>query len=304
MTTEAQFELADLGAILLNEQIELLGSSFEKPVDEDWFRWKHLDGPWGPSHGVVAIDDQGPAAMLLVLPWQVRYSGGLRILGRSLDSGTLPRAQRRGLFRTMVAKWVNDERSAGQPFTFCTASEAAASSHAKGGATVLSFTHALASPFTSSIGVARFVSVPVAEAVTTYGIGTKNSGETISTHWEPNSLAWRFDPRSGLDYKAALLKHADASTGLVYRIESRRGIRILIRTLVWGDNRGVARLTASVARWHRAPLALDLARHLRQPRRVQGTSLVCAWSHSDTSTLRPTELQGWDLTLTDLEGVI
>ena len=202
MTTSSDFELAPLDTLSLDEQMKLFGDSFGKPVDETWYRWKHVEGPWGPSTGVVGIDQEGPAAMLLCLPWRFR-SREVYTVSRGVDSGTLPRAQRRGLFFAMVNKWVDDERAAGQPFTFCTANEAAARVHARAGATVLSFSHAIATPFTASFGGARFLAVPIDQAVKNYEPPTDRSQTMISTGWEPESLTWRFDHRSGLNYQAA-----------------------------------------------------------------------------------------------------
>ncbi len=69
MTSTPQIEMRPLGAISLDEQFDLFGRCFEKPADGDWYRWKHVEGPWGPSEGVVAFDALGPQ------PYTCAYRG-------------------------------------------------------------------------------------------------------------------------------------------------------------------------------------------------------------------------------------
>ena len=304
MSSSGEFQLEGLEVLSLAEQMKLFADSFQRPVDEKWYRWKHVEGPWGPSIGIVAVDKEGPAAMLLGLPWQVRAGISVSIVNRGVDSGTLPRAQHRGLFQAMVQKWVADERAAGKPFTFCSVTEASARAQAKVGATVLAFSHAFAIPYTSSVGVSRFASVPVAQGVTHYEAANSSTEPLIATCWQTDSLLWRFDQRSGLEYNGALLREPGASAGLIYRLESRSKLKTLIRVFCWGNHKQRDRLTASVARSHLCPVVLDLESRLRPPRHRRGSSLMCTWSHHSGSSLKPTELSGWDLTIGDLEGVI
>ncbi len=302
-SSDNAFELAPLDVLTLNEQMKLISDSFDKPVDADWYRWKHLDCPWGPSRGIVAIDRQGPAAMFLCLPWQVDI-GRVLTLTRGVDSGTLPRAQRRGLFQAMVQKWATDSRSNGDPLTFDTANEPSARVHGRAGATILRFRHGYAIPFLSSSWLRRFVAVPISEAVQEYAPAQKAGPTTIRTSWDAASLAWRFDQRSGLEYKAALLPGSVTPTGLIYRLEKRQRVPILVRSLAWGDQLQQSRLSAAVARSHMAPLVLDLSSRLNARHYARGNSLLCTWDNRTSPSLRPTEPNQWDLHLCDLEGVI
>ncbi len=300
-TLPAGIDLAPLDSISEAEQVALLGACFGLSVDPQRYHWKNVDGVWGSSHGVVAVDSAGPAAILLCLPWRV-HAGGTHTVSRIVDGGTLERARRRGLFQAMVTKWVDEQRAAGRPLAFGVANDASAAGCAKAGADVVAVGHAYSLAVPAGLRAARLTMTSVAEAGSTYPPAA--DATAVSTAWTPEALVWRFDPRSGYEYRAAVLDEADSPTAIVYRVETKRPARVLVRVLGWGTERAQAQLLASVARSERTPVVLDVAARTRPPRINRGRSWLCTWALDGAGDAPPSDPDSWSPTLADLEAVI
>jgi hypothetical protein len=296
------FAVERLSAHPRDAVLEALRASFDRDIDETFFTWKHVDGAWGPSDGWVAVDDEGIAGVLCCLPWALRRNGVEAVASRLVDGGTVPRAQRRGIFGELVRYEVDRCRGLPVPMSiFCTATPAARDSHVKRGAIALA-------PLRHGFGVLplhrgrpgvvyddatdRFVTEPT---------------DVVTTAWSPPALRWRFDERSGNRYGTARLRHADADHGVVYRVGQRRGLRILFVELAWGAASEVGRLVAAVGLRHAAPVWFSAvgpgAGWARRPRSTRGESLVCSWPFS-TDIEPMSELTDAALWLADVEGVI
>lgn len=100
----------------LDEVIEVCGQALgwsDAGNDEAFFRWKHLDNPFGPSLIWVAEDleggdapAQGGSAIVGVrtmMRWMLRRPGGPRVaMVRAVDTATLPSYQGRGIFSRLT----------------------------------------------------------------------------------------------------------------------------------------------------------------------------------------------------------
>jgi hypothetical protein len=315
VTTDGAFELAPLGSVPESVLMDMLTRSFDRTFTSAWYQWKHRDGPWGPSHGTIAVDDEGPVGLLLCLPWQLGMGSGTAVVSRPVDSCTLPRARRRGVLRALVADELARQRTLGAPLLFCTTTPESAGANRGIGATVLTFPRTTSlTPLWCRARGGRVALVSARAAVASYPAHAGRADEaqpTITTRWEPSALRWRFEPRSGRHYRGATLQHADGPAGLVYRIEHRRGLRTLVSVLLWGDRRSRLALLGGTGRAERAVVVLETTSTRRGdcdqaapgPRVRRGQSLMCVWDLDDSS-LSSTDSERWHLTVADLEGVM
>jgi len=103
--------------------VELAGAALGWRPDEpnaDLFRWKHVDGAFGPSHLWVAEADGRLAAFRAMLRWRFRWAGDEVEAVRAVDTATHPDHQGRGLFRRLTLHAVEQLTAEGTAFVFNT----------------------------------------------------------------------------------------------------------------------------------------------------------------------------------------
>lgn len=296
------FSVERLSAHPKQAVLAALRASFDLPFTDEFFEWKHVEGPWGATDGWVAVDDEGIAGVLCCMPWGLRRDGKTSVASRLVDGGTLPRALRQGIFGELVRHEVERCQQLPTPQSiFCTATPAARDSHVKRGATALE-------PLRHGIGLvplhkaARAVTFD--DAIDQY---VEGPSDRVETAWSAASLRWRFDARAGHSYECASLPSADNPNGLVFRVGSTRGVRQLFVEFAWGDRHEVGALVAAIAlrrgalAWS-APAGEGAALPLR-PLTRRGVSLVCSWPFDPTFDPMRT-LNDARLWYADVEGLI
>jgi predicted N-acetyltransferase YhbS len=103
---------SDIPAIL-----ELLEASLGWRADErhaDFFAWKHVQNPFGPSTAWVAVDDDGQhLGFRTFLRWEFMHEAQVVRAVRAVDTATRPEVQRRGIFsrltRTAIATLAEEQ---------------------------------------------------------------------------------------------------------------------------------------------------------------------------------------------------
>jgi GNAT superfamily N-acetyltransferase len=104
---------------LLNESLREGGKAY----GEEFWRWKHVDNPFGVSYGRYSWDEaQGRAAALRVLlRWRFKLPDGSEIQAvRAVDTATHADYRRGGLFRKLTETAVTDLTAEGCGFIFNT----------------------------------------------------------------------------------------------------------------------------------------------------------------------------------------
>lgn len=96
-----QANLDDLPAILALARRTLGWNGGD--ADEAFFRWKHVDNPFGPSPMWVAVDDGRVVGFRTFLRWELarRDESHFRAV-RAVDTATDPTHQGRGIFRALT----------------------------------------------------------------------------------------------------------------------------------------------------------------------------------------------------------
>src|SRR5688572_5631082 len=67
-------------------------------VHESFFRWKHLENPFGRSPAWVMTDDERIVGFRIFMRWEFEWHGAARTAVRAVDTATHPDYQGRGIF--------------------------------------------------------------------------------------------------------------------------------------------------------------------------------------------------------------
>ena len=284
----AEFRIVPVAELSAKQIVAVINDAFGRNESVDWFRWKHQDGPWGPSLGVAAVDRDGPIGVRLLLPWRFRHGDASYLAHRATEAATIPRAQGRGVFTALNA-WMMDEVR-----------------------TELIFS----TPNTKSrTGYIKLGWRPIANVGHRWELITRRNrfgGSRISTSagmatdWTEHALGWRSDPRSGQQYSVT----SSAESRLYYRTLTRRGLRNLAPHAATGELDQLGDLWRDMLGRTRARMVL---RPTTQPvpgppirlSLHRGESLVLGWLPRTSRLLTAAPLVDtipW--TAADLEGVI
>ncbi len=86
----------------------------------DLFRWKHRDGPFGPSPAWVAVAAGEIVGFRAFLRWEFERDGRAIRAVRAVDTAVHPRHQRQGLFARLTSEALPELRADGVRFVFNT----------------------------------------------------------------------------------------------------------------------------------------------------------------------------------------
>jgi len=96
-----------------------LGESL-MPKSEEFWRWKHVDNPFGPSPVLVAIEGDHIIAVRAFIRWNWIYGNKIYKSVRAVDTATHPAYQRKGIFRKLTLQLVDQCEADGINFIFNT----------------------------------------------------------------------------------------------------------------------------------------------------------------------------------------
>lgn len=105
------------------EILALLQSSLGWLADEDhrrFYRWKHVENPFGPSYGWVAVDDGRVAGLRLFMRWEFRLGRKVLRAVRAVDTATHHDYRGRGIFKQLTLHGLEKLESDGVAFVFNT----------------------------------------------------------------------------------------------------------------------------------------------------------------------------------------
>jgi GNAT superfamily N-acetyltransferase len=292
--------------------------------DSEFFHWKHLESPFGPSPMWVALDGDRIVGFRTFLRWQFcRRDGSSVAAVRAVDTATDPDYQGRGIFTRLTLGALEELRAEGVQMIFNTPNAKSLPGYLKMGwvqvgrlPTAVMITHfgsvfALATArraaslssiairvgerasdvFADGDGVARLLAV-------------RGSPEGLSTERSQQFFAWRYGYEP-LRYRVMLQGSSPADGLVVFRLR-RRGSAVeavVCDVLVPESDPAVAAvLLREVARRTEATHLIRIHRSLvlrgpfvRMPR--LGPTLTCRLLDGSVAP----RLRDWDLTLGDVE---
>ncbi len=250
----------------VSPMVELMRASLGEgavPRTEAFFRWKHVDSPFGPSPILLAEDDGRLVGLRAFLRWELsRGDRRLRAV-RAVDTATHPDYRGRGIFRRLTMGLVERMKREGVDFVFNTPNDKSGPGYLKMGWRTVGLLPVFVRPrlqlalrpFRTSAwgGIAPHEDAALRWAVSDGRPGqwwTGMAGARGYTARGPAYLRWRYLEIPGIDYGAAF---DPASHLLVFRRRLRRGLRelTLCEVLLAPNSKApiaVARALASVAR--------------------------------------------------------
>lgn len=301
------FEVVALGEAPLDGLLSALDRTFGPGHDDNWFDWKHRDSPFGPSIGWAAVARGEVIGARLLMRWRLIGPDGEVDALRPVDTATVPEARRQGVFRALAERAVRGAREVGAKLLFNNPNRESRPAYRRLGWSVLG-------PLATSwhlVGPSPRASlVEDGEALGAIAAASRSVGATgrwVTAH-TPDWLSWRYGSGSGRRYGVARLAEAEAPNGIIYRVETRRGVRLLVVVELAGAGRERRRLALSTARREHAQILVAAAG------RGAGGELggPALWRRGPVLAVRalgeltpdPLERSSWALSAGDLEGVI
>lgn len=299
----AELHYAPLESVEPAAVLATMNEAFGRDRDLDWYRWKHQEGPWGPSRGWVALDGGDIVGTRLFLPWRLRSAALEHGCARAVDGAVIPRARRRGVYSTLMK--LETDRLVTEPSWQCMYSTLVPASREalrSLGWTILPVVpsaYRVVPPGRSGRGL-------VLDAGLDDVVLPRSTLQALSTAWTVSALRWRTDPRSGHAYRVALLEHGPDQVGLCFRTSRVRGVRLLVPLLSWGEPRARDRLLRQAAGAERCAVVLEVDRHSALAPLRAGGSTVSVWTTEGPGSpdASPDEARSWSWSGADLEGVL
>lgn len=330
-------EIVPLDQVPITPVLELLRLSLGPAAverSEEYWRWKHVQSPFGPSPGLVAMAAGRPVALRVFMRWWWRSQGVTLSALRAVDSATHPDWRRRGLFRLLTGELLEQERERGAAFVFNTPNRTSRAGYLAMGWRDLGRTPLLVRPTHLVAGLATAwrhpdrgpaaaappaALRPVAELLDQPDLPVFLAawGQTERRLHTPRSvryLQWRYASAPGVSYGA--LWKMDGATGalLVARTRRRRGLTevTLSELLLSEDQEGrraaaelIGRIAASPRVRYLAALAVRESSERKAVRASGFFPLPCgprlAVRQLNTEEPDPTLLCSWRPSVGDLE---
>lgn len=301
MAADFEVRLAGVDEADVQSALAVLSDGYGRPFTRAWYEWKHLENPWGPSRCWLADDGEGLLGVVFGMPWRLALDGAAISCSRLVDGATTVRAQRRGVFRGVVAAELTAAAAEAPGLVIATATPEAQAAHVKNGATALA-------PIDSYYRPVRWSPAALVDGPAVLQSWAAGVPGRIGTTWDDASLLWRLDPRGGVGYEVSALARCDRPHGAVHRTVGR-GARTLVVSATWGTSADVARLLRALA-WREKALAVltpaGPGAVAAKPRAgiARGSSLLCVWNRSTPPVPGAGDRDGWALEGLALEGVI
>jgi hypothetical protein len=212
------FRADDVDAALVLMR-EALGEG-RVPRSDSFFRWKHLDNPYGPSLGFVVDDPEGRGlvALRLFQRWGLSTRGFAVEAVRAVDTATAVRAQGQGHFTRLTLKAVEAAVADDVDLVFNSPNEKSGAGYLKMGWRDLGqpgvWVRAARPSFSGVVGGGHVDVDIVAAAMHASDDARLRTRHTAST------LRWRYVDIPGLTYRM----HRVGDAVAVFRRQRRRGV--------------------------------------------------------------------------------
>ncbi|MFN3841525.1 MAG: GNAT family N-acetyltransferase [Cyclobacteriaceae bacterium] len=215
-----QAEERDIPAIV--ELLKLsLGESL-MPKSEAFWRWKHLDNPFGKSPVLLAFVSKQLVGVRAFMRWEWRQGERIYKAVRAVDTATHPQFQGRGIFRKLTLELVHQCRQEGIDFIFNTPNKKSKPGYLSMGWIELG---RLAVNVRPILRFSKKVSAGFQEnfkwqSETLDKITIRSSSQAIITHYKAGFFQWRYGANPNAQYYLA----GDESAGLflIFRLKQHR----------------------------------------------------------------------------------
>jgi GNAT superfamily N-acetyltransferase len=301
----------------------------------EFFRWKHVQNPFGPSFLMVAVADGRIIGLRAFMRWRLR--SGERTLNavRAVDTATHPEYQRRGVF-SLLTRSALEALTEEVDLVFNTPNERSIGGYLKmgwvrAGAVPVSIRVRRPIRFARGLGSVRDSATPVSPPPAIEAeraddvladeprladllVEDGHRDDRLKTRRDPTYLRWRYGSASGLDYRAVRHSQGSSLRGLtIFRVRPRGRLwESTVSEVIVGPGdhrtaRGLLRDVAQAARVDHlachvpagsaAAAAVRRSGFLPTPGGIVFTVNVLRSGLSPS----PTDLRSWALSLGDVE---
>jgi predicted acetyltransferase len=227
----------------IREIVPLLKASLGEslmPKSEAYWRWKHVENPFGPSPVLIAKQDGRIIGVRAFMRWQWIQGGKIFKAVRAVDTATHPDYQGKGIFKRLTLSLLDSCKAEGVDFVFNTPNLSSKPGYLKMGwqeAGKLPILLHTARPFTMMMNAIRkpsFDSIQspdqsVKHFINHPGLDTliKNYQEQATsylvTNYTKDYLRWRYETVTVANYRACGVEETGKLKALLfYRIKSSR----------------------------------------------------------------------------------
>mgnify|MGYP005752345845 CR=1 FL=1 len=278
-------DLAD-GAAVADLLAKVLSNGGVAKKSPDFWRWKHLDNPFGASCGVVAFDEEGVAVCSRpLMRWRLRTQSSDCITAvRPVDTATHPDWQGKGLFSSLTRVAIQRLDGSGARVLFNTPNKNSLPGYIKMGWVHVSRVDVFAipallrrpqdRPAKSADSDSRVLSFKLSSAHGESDAATEMCAEvfqamrldeSLRTEKSTEFLRWRYanHPNALYDAKVLLSASGRPIACMIYRIEKRAGLVVAIACELGECFRGAMRELLGCARFDRRVSAIVYAGHGR-----------------------------------------
>lgn len=259
--TYRRAEDADLPSVLELCRLALKWSA--DPRNEQLFRWKHRENPFGPSPMWLAESDGKVVGFRAMMRWRFERQGALKHAVRAVDTATHPSFQRRGIFKELNALAIESLSKEGVDFVFNTPNAESLPGYLKQGWVTLGRVPIVARP----TGLRGLLVMPSAFGKATKWSEQFDGGQAVDpsrpfrapcSRWSTDTssafFGWRY-ARGPVAYRAM----TDDEGGFIFRIRTRGFARELVVAHSWGAEPTLRRLLREAARVGRVSYSVATA---------------------------------------------
>jgi GNAT superfamily N-acetyltransferase len=309
--------------------------------DAAFFRWKHLDNPFGRSVALIAERDEAMVGLRMFMRWELASRDRTVPAVRAVDTATHPAAQGQGIFRRLTMSAV-EAAGADALLVFNTPNAKSKPGYLSMGWTVVDELPVLIRPvrplrFARYAKASRTALPAQPDGQPTCPLPTATDGlsavaglddlladvesarsgdERLRTRRTRDYLRWRYVDVPGVHYRFAAVHTGDSLRGLaVGRLRSRGRLHELTLTEVLtrpGDRRAISRLVRALSRAGSDHVATVVPRHSNTAAALRRRGFLRLPGAGLTMTTRPLpglpgdlpdvrEAANWALYLGDLE---
>lgn len=261
MPSTTTYAIREIEPVATDELLELvrlgLGAG-SVPRTREFWNWKHVDNPFGPSYALVAEADGRLVGLRMFLRW--RFRAGEREIAavRAVDTVTHPDWQGRGIFTRLTLALLERVERDGVAFVFNTPNRASRAGYLKMGWRDVGRVPVLVKPlrpWRMLFGGGRSTretageregdrisqhldhellpgTVPVAELLSSEAAGALQASPPaeacrIQTSRSTAYLRWRYQAIPDIEYRAKWSEQGNAAGAAIVRLRQRRGRREL-----------------------------------------------------------------------------
>ena len=240
--TTRQFVDGDLDAVMELLSVSM-GAGPAGDRTQEFFRWKHLDNPFGRSFMLLAEHDGAVVGLRAFMRWSWNGPEGAIAAVRAVDTATHPSYRRMGIFSRLTGSAVELLRNEGTSLIFNTPNEKSLPGYlkmgwAKVGRVPIHLRVRRPARFVAGLAGRDGRSGTNAEAPEAHTVLRAERAslsallvaagaprDHLATPREPSYLQWRYGPASGLGYRAVTLSNEDGLRGLaIFRVRERKNL--------------------------------------------------------------------------------